>query len=229
MNANYVQRLRLTFSKNGPARFIGHLDLSRTMERSFNRARIPIAYSQGFNRRPRMAFASALPLGFTSEYELADIWLAEEMEPTAAQSEMMGKMAPGIVIGDAANVPLSEPSLQSSMISAKYVVSLPPEANTQEELGASIAGILNAENWPMQRKRGKGKTKEIDLRPLIIDLRLKDRGNEPAQIVMELSHTPSKTGRPDDVLAALTLDPYQALIHRTRIVLSGAAKETQNP
>jgi radical SAM-linked protein len=75
MKANYVQRLRLVFAKDGPARFIGHLDLARTLERMLNRAQIPLAYTQGYNPRPRMQLATALPLGFTSECEIADIWL----------------------------------------------------------------------------------------------------------------------------------------------------------
>jgi radical SAM-linked protein len=220
MQANYVQRLRLTFSKMGPARFTGHLDLSRTLERSFNRARIPIAYSQGFNRRPRMSLAAALPLGFTSGYELADIWLGKEMEPAVAQAQMMHKMAPGIVISDVTSVPLSLPSLQSTVTSACYDVYLPPAAVNQSDLPASIEKILAAKSLPQQRKRGRGKIKNYDLRPLIIDLKAEVLGNGSKRISMELCLGPGGSGRPDDVLLALLLDPFEALIHRTKITLS---------
>jgi uncharacterized protein (DUF2344 family) len=47
MQANYVQRLRITFAKFGPTRFIGHLDLATALERSLNRAQVPLAYTQG--------------------------------------------------------------------------------------------------------------------------------------------------------------------------------------
>ena len=80
MQPNYVQRLRLTFRKEGPARYISHLDLARTLERALNRAKVPVAYSQGFNTRPKMSMASALPRGYTSSHELADVWLTETME-----------------------------------------------------------------------------------------------------------------------------------------------------
>ena len=113
MQANYVQRLRLIFSKGGAARYISHLDLARTLERALNRAKIPVAYTQGFNRRPRMQMATALPLGYTSEYELADILLAERMEPEQARQQLMAKMAPGIVVLQVADVPVSGPSLQA--------------------------------------------------------------------------------------------------------------------
>ena len=219
MQANYVQRLRLTFSKVGPTRFIGHLDLSRTLERSFNRAHIPIAYSQGFNRRPRMALAAALPLGFTSEYELADIWLAEEVDPAAVRTEMMRKMAPGIIVSHIKAVPLSNPSLQSVVLSAAYVVTL-PEATNRLELQECIKKILDAKSLPRLRKRGKSKIKEYDLRPLIIHLLVDKQVNDPTQLRMELWLSPNKSGRPDDVLSALSIDPYTALIHRSKITLS---------
>lgn len=220
MQANYVQRLRLTLSKMGPARYIGHLDFSRTLERSFNRARLPIAYTQGFNRRPRMSLAAALPLGFTSEYELADIWLAEEIEPHSAQSKLMRKIAPGISVNHVTEVPLSVPSLQSSITSADYDVFLPPTVAKQSDLPQRIAAILAAQSLPQQRKRGRGKIKEFDLRPLIISLNAAASDDKQARISMELSLGPSGTGRPDDVLAALSLDPLDARIHRTKISIS---------
>jgi radical SAM-linked protein len=218
MQANYVQRLRLTFSKMGPARYIGHLDLSRTLERSFNRGRIPIAYTQGFNRRPRMSLAAALPLGLTSEHELADVWLAEEMEPAHAQEVMMRKMAPGIVISAVQTVPLSAPSLQSTLRSASYEAKLPASMD-EGELEKRLAKIVAAESLSTERRRGRGKVKEYDLRPLILDLRIKERGVIPLTVTMKLSLTPNKSGRPDDVVAVLGVDPHQALIHRTMITL----------
>ena len=46
-------------------RFTGHLDLHRAWERTFRRAHLPLAYTQGFHPQPRIQLAGALPLGFT--------------------------------------------------------------------------------------------------------------------------------------------------------------------
>ncbi|MCZ7671440.1 MAG: DUF2344 domain-containing protein [Chloroflexi bacterium] len=56
---------------------------------------IPIAYTQGFNKRARMQLAAALPLGYLSKCELADIYLTERLEPATAQEQMMQKDGPG--------------------------------------------------------------------------------------------------------------------------------------
>ena len=219
MQANYVQRLRLIFSKDGPARFISHLDLARTLERALNRAKIPVAYTQGFNRRPRMQMATALPLGYTSEHELADILLAEAMEPELAKQQLMAKMAPGIVVLRVIEVPVSAPSLQSITQSSSYVAT-PLDPVNFANLQAKVAELLAAQSIERVRQR-RGKQKVYDLRPLILDLSVEQNKTGQVQIYMNLCLEPAKTGRPDDVLDALGLDPLDVRIHRTGMVLNG--------
>ena len=218
MQANYVQRLRLIFSKDGPARYISHLDLARTLERALNRARIPVAYTQGFNRRPRMQMATALPLGYTSEYELADILLAEKMEPEQARQQLMAKMAPGITILQTIDVPVSGPSLQSMTQSSTYRAT-PLDPVDFGELQARVAQTLAAETLERVRER-RGKKKVYDLRPLILDLTVEKAEDGQLHIHMNLCLEPSKTGRPDEVLEALGFDPLDMRIHRTGMVLA---------
>lgn len=218
MQATYVQRLRLTFRKYGPARFIGHLDLARTLERALNRAQMPVTYSQGFNRRPRLSMASALPLGYTSDWELADIWLDERLEPEVARQQMMRRMAPGIEIVTVVEVPLNAPSLQSVTTESTYTATLLDPVADAAALRQKIAALLAADTVMRVREQGQ-KRKEYDLRPLIHDLRL-DGTAEEAVISMRLCLEPAKTGRPDEVLLALGLDPLAARIHRTHLALA---------
>lgn len=221
MQANYVQRLRLIFSKDGPARFISHLDLARTLERALNRAKIPVAYTQGFNRRPRMQMATALPLGYTSEYELADILLMETMEPELAQQQLMAKMAPGIIILQVDEVPINAPSLQSATRSSFYVAT-PLDPVDFAEVQTKIAELLAAEQIERVRER-RGKKKSYDLRPLILDLSAEQAEDSKVHIQMNLCLEPSKTGRPDEVLQALGFDPLDMRIHRKMMVLAEPA------
>ncbi|HIP73461.1 MAG TPA: DUF2344 domain-containing protein, partial [Anaerolineae bacterium] len=229
------QRLRLTFSKGGAARYISHLDLARALERALHRARIPVAYTQGFNRRPRMQMATALPLGYTSEYELADILLRERMEPEEMCRQLMARMAPGIEVYRVEEAPTTGASLQALTLESSYLAT-PLDPVDTAVLRQRITEIMAAETLIRERTR-KGKTKAYDLRPLIYDLRLENepritrisqdlirdnpRNLRPAtpQIFMRLSLQPSKTGRPDEVVMALGLDPLDVWIHRLKIVL----------
>lgn len=217
MQANYVQRLRLIFRKEGPARYISHLDLARTLERALNRACVPVAYSQGFNRRPKLSMATALPLGYTSAYELADIWLTETLAPDIAQKQMMSRMAPGIEIFHVTEVPVGGPSLQSLTTASTYVATLLDPVD-MDALQIQVNEILAADSLERVRARGK-KRKEYDLRPLLLELQLGGTA-EAAQLTMTLRLAPAQTGRPDEVLMALNVDPLDARIHRIHIALA---------
>ena len=72
-------RTLLRFGKTSRLRFVSHLDLQRFFQRALNRTGLPIAYSQGFNPHALMSFASALAVGWTSEYEVLDFRLSAPM------------------------------------------------------------------------------------------------------------------------------------------------------
>ena len=72
-------RIRITFSKSGAMQYVGHLDLHRSWERTFRRSGLPLAYSQGFHPQPRLNLACALPRGFTSQCEIFDAWLEQDV------------------------------------------------------------------------------------------------------------------------------------------------------
>jgi len=219
MQANYVQRLRFSFRKFGPTRYIGHLDLARTLERALRRANVPVAYSQGFNPRPRLQLAAALPLGYTSDYELADIWLMTAVPPQAAQEQIMSRMAPGLDVQHAWEVPLSEASLQSLTHSASYQAWLPAAADSAA-LSDRLQAILAAESL-VRARRGKA----YDLRPLILSSQLEVEADNRLRLDMELLLQPALSGRPDELLEELGLDPLDADIHRTHIQLMAGATQ----
>jgi radical SAM-linked protein len=68
-------KFRARFEKTECLRFLGHLDLVRAISRAIVRADIPIAYSEGFTKRPRLAFSPPLPFGVTSREEYFDMTL----------------------------------------------------------------------------------------------------------------------------------------------------------
>jgi radical SAM-linked protein len=209
-----VQRLRLTFSKDGPARFISHLDLARALERALNRAALPVAYTQGFNRRPRLSLAAALPLGYSSAAEVADVWLTEAVEPEVFRARLMARMAPGIVVLAVVEAPLAAPSLQQQLSESVYEVGLPAEVDV-EALRRAVVDLLAADALVRQRHRPKdNRSQSFDLRPLILDLVVDERQDGALWLRLRLVQSATQMGRPDDVLAALGLEPLDARVHR---------------
>jgi radical SAM-linked protein len=161
-----------------------------------------------------MQMASALPLGYTSECELADIWLVESMDSQVIRARLEEKMSPGILIQDVREVALKGPTLQAITAEATYLVTFvePPE---RPVLRGRIDDLLSASSVRRERR-----DKPYDLRPLVLDLALDEDKEPEPQLKMRLSLLPGKTGRPDEVVASLGFDPHDARYHRSVIVLA---------
>jgi len=205
-------RLRLTFSKTDDMRYTGHLDLHRAWERTIRRAQLPLAYSQGFNPRPKINLAAALPLGFTSDCELIDIWLDDDLPESQVEAHLREASPPGIEIHQVAVVPNQGPKLPALVQSAEYIITL---TKPIEDLPSQIQTISELKILTRER-HGKA----YNLRPLIESIEEIDPAPDGDQrIRMVLAARSSATGRPDEVLRAINYPPNQANIHRSNLIL----------
>ena len=225
---SYVQRMRVQFGKRGAARWIGHLDLARTWERSLNRAGVPMAYTQGFNRRPRMQFANALPLGYTSDCELIDLWLRELSEPEQIEAMLNERMAPGIDVHWVKIVPIPQPKLPSLTREAIFRAELVHVPVDKNELKQKIEQFLAADEVIAHKKGGKNKGKPYNMRPLVLDLALDDAADMPTIVMRFVTKEGGQMGRPDQMLKALGYDSLDVRIHRTAIILEESINETES-
>ena len=91
-----VQRLRVRYAKRGRLRFTSHRDFSRAFERAVFRARIPMAYSSGFNPHPRISYAGAAPTGSASEAEYLEIALAQVLVPAEVHALLDESLPDGL-------------------------------------------------------------------------------------------------------------------------------------
>ena len=207
-----MSRLRLTFSKDEPMRFTGHLDVQRTLERTLRRAGVPLAHTQGYHPRPKMHIAAALPLGCTGEAELADVWLREERNPQEVLAALQAVAPPGMHFHRAEIVPPDAPPLPNIVRAAVYRVTF---LDPVPDLAARVERLLAQPTIERIRRTKKG-PRPYDLRPLILDLRAEGATALP----MTLRAEAGATGRPDEVLAALDIPLEIARIHRTRLILT---------
>ena len=209
-------RARITFSKAGALRYIGHLDLQTLWERSARRAGLPLAYSLGFHPQPKISFASALPLGFSSRAEVMDIRLEAEVELSDLRERFREALPPGIDILDVQQVDDGQPPLQTLVSSAEYEIALIEKLDASL-LQQDIERVLAASGLPRER-RGK----PYDLRPLIEALSVHSEGEDrEVKITMRLSSREGATGRPEEVLAELGIAARDARIERSRLIFQG--------
>ncbi|MCX7682934.1 MAG: TIGR03936 family radical SAM-associated protein [Anaerolineae bacterium] len=210
-------RIRLSFAKAGPLTYVSHLDLVRIWERSLRRAGVPLAYSGGFNPRPRLQLAAALPVGHTGGAELLDVWLERPVELEKFGRALVPVLPLGLTIGEVYLVPPQAPALQTQVIAAEYRVTAEwdaPAAQVEER----IHSIMAMTELP-QMRRGKA----YDLRPLIERLWLEDYTAGSITLGMQLAAREGATARPEAVLEALGIGTGgERLVryHRKRLILT---------
>lgn len=217
-----MQRLRLSFGRGEEVKFISHLDVLRFWERAFRRAKIPLAYSQGFTPHPRISVAVPLAVGVSSEAELVDVWLKRWMPPQSFMMMVKPQLPSGFDVFDVREVGLRVPSLQSCLAFAEYRVEI--ESNkAEEEVKAAILSLLQAGKLPWQHSRGD-KTRVYDLRALVDDVWLigcyPARNEESVYVLgMRLRCGDEGSGRPEQVTAALSFMRPPDSIHRSKLIL----------
>jgi radical SAM-linked protein len=141
-----------------------------------------------------------------------DIWLLEQPPLQQLHNAILDASPPGLEILHITQISNDSPKLQKVIEAAEYLVSLKPHSS-REVLQEKIDRLLDSKE--IQRTR---RGKNYDLRPLIGSLEM-FHTNEDSKIQMHLLARESATGRPDEVLLALELDPLEASIHRSRLFL----------
>jgi len=215
-----MHRLRVRFKRGEELKYISHLDLIRLWQRAIHRARLPLAYSEGFSPHPRISLAAPLPIGVTSEVELMDTYLVRQVSPHFFTNALSQQLPPGIEIMQVYPIAPNQPSLQAQVRFAEYRVTVATEKG-KADIDAAISSLLSAEHLPWQHYRDTG-PRNYDLRALISDLRLTDWHDPYCTIAMKLRCDSGGSGRPEQVSLALGFTHRPRLIHRTKLILRTA-------
>jgi radical SAM-linked protein len=194
-----VQRLRIRYAKRGRLRFTSHRDFSRALERAIFRARLPMAYSSGFNPHPRISYAGAAPTGSASEAEYFEIGLAQVVDPVAVHQELDEALPDGLDVVEV--VESLGGSLADQLEASHWVVDITAQP---VEAAAAVATFLATETVPVQRMTKKG-LREFDCRASVIALSAAPHltvHGDGTRLDLVLRHAVPAV-RPDDVLAGL--------------------------
>ncbi len=189
-----VQRLRIRYAKRGRLRFTSHRDFSRAFERAVFRARIPMAYSSGFNPHPRISYAGASPTGAASEAEYLEIGLAQVVDPADVHRELDEALPEGLDVLEVVESPGG--SLSDQLTGSRWRIGLPGDA----DLAPLVERFLDQETILVERMTKKG-LREFDARGAVVSMRA-EPGPGGTVLDLVLRHTVPAV-RPDDVLTAM--------------------------
>ena len=201
-----VQRLRIRYAKRGRLRFTSHRDFSRAFERAVFRARVPMAYSSGFNPHPRISYAGAAPTGSASEAEYLEIALAEVVDPATVYTQLDEALPDGLDLLEV--VPSAGGSLADRLEASHWRITL--TGVDVVSLADAAERFLAVDEVLVERMTKKG-LRTFDARSAVLRLAAEpgeDGLDDPvpdlpcAILQLVLRHgVPSV--RPDDILAGL--------------------------
>jgi len=198
-----VLRYRISYSKEGPARYMSHLDLVRAFERGLRRAGLPVSLSQGFNPHSRLSFGFPLPVGVAGLEEYVDIELEQEVSPEGVVSSLNQVLPQGIKTGGCRLLEDKSPALMAEVERAHYLVRIRGEAAPGlEMLENCLAGIMGRAEITVTRRKKDGRAVPFDIRPGLLGLSARLEEGRPV-VEMDLISGSALNIRPAEVVSAL--------------------------
>ncbi len=214
------------FAVEDDLRYLSHRDEWRMFSRALVRARWPLAYSEGFNPRPRLTLALPRTVGMTSTCELALVALRTAQDPQTLYNALSATLPAGCGLK---RLIAPAPPGTPHPLAATYELTLDPA--DVATLQTRTPQLLARDTLVIQREHGPKKpTRPLDVRPFIKTLEID--AAVPA-LRMTLQFVDQRTARPAELIRELEL-PATKYIHRLRRVqiqwdmdLSGSNTEPQ--
>lgn len=168
--------IRVKFAKFGLMRYIGHLDVLRSMQKAISRSKIDIAYSKGFHPHMEVTFAAPLSMAVTSDGEYMDLEMNSEIDPGELLKILNAQMPEGFCLISAKRLPdyvenTKKETAMSSVALADYEIAFRADkfsAAELEEIKAVIEKLFGAPSFEIVKERKAGE-EIIDIHNDILD------------------------------------------------------------
>lgn len=162
---------RVRFSKQGKMRFVSHLDLVRTFQRSFRRAGLDLRHSEGYVPHPIISIALPLSLGFSSTCELMDFELIHQETEAVIENKLNLSLPDGVQVTSCYRG--GEPFRELMWVS--YRVRLFYHEPDNREIREKIEQFFCQQEINVKKKTKKGE-KQIDIVPLLHEWKAEEDG-----------------------------------------------------
>lgn len=193
-------RVLLSLKKDASIKYISHLDLVRAFEYALRRAKTPVAYSEGFNPRPKMSFGSAVGVGVSSDDERFIVELVEPVNAAEIMNNLNANLPPGLQVLSAASVQDGVKSPIGKLNASDFEITV--STSDMPVIREMIGSILESDEYRVTRAKAN-ESKIVDIRPYIIDIKMTDGVDGSAVITASFKSTNSGGGRPQDIIQVL--------------------------
>ena len=224
-NQNKAQKLRMWFGKIDEMGLISHLDLVRLFDRAIRRAALPISFTGGYHPGPKISIANALSLGITSNGEIVDFELTQEIDPEEFRTRLAQQLPANIPIYRIEEVDLK--SLNASRLMDKAEYSITVQANNHPQWQQWINAINNSQEIIWEKFTKSGHKKQINLCDRLFSLALESEDRENNTAIIRFTGSCSNDGTnlsPDNLIYMLEkvagLEVQLLNVHRQQLILA---------
>ncbi len=199
-----MDKMRVALAKTDETKYVGHLDFGRAIERALRRAKLPVAYSVGFNPHMKLSFGPALSVGVASDAEYVDVELAETVDVSDFSRVLSAQLPPGLLFVEARPV-RSSSSLAAALNLASYQVTvavLPTQANVSAARNA-VEAFQAADTVMYVRRTPKGE-KTMDVKKFLVGEIAVEEGPDCMVVAFWLKMTATGAVKPQEVMIALS-------------------------
>ena len=179
-NQDKEQKIRMWFGKIEEMSLISHLDLVRLFDRSIRRAALPISFTGGYHPGPKISIANALSLGITSNGEIVDFELTEDMDIEEFRDRLAAQLPENIPIYKVEEVDVKAMNASRIMDKAEYLITVQVEDNPAWQKW--IDEIDSSESIIWEKFTKSGNKREINLCDRLFSLALESANNNQAVI-----------------------------------------------
>ncbi len=180
----------VSYSKKGPAKYLGHLEMVSIFLRALRRARFPLLYSKGFHPMPKVAFNDPLPIGMESRKEVFYMSLTENLDPSGIPELINSGLPDGLRILSANIAPLRSKRKNKS----REIYEIEIRAGIFDK--TRLESFMEKDSHLVRRINKKGKVKYIDLKEVVSRICIvSDRKME-----LEVKNIEGKKVRPFEII-----------------------------
>lgn len=156
------KKVWVTYSRLGPAKYFGHLELVRVFLRALRRAGIALRYTEGFHPAPKVSFHQALAVGLESAEEAFCIETPRSCDITQLAQKLNSQLPEGLTVIDCS---IAAPKIRETM---SYEVTLTDGAFSS----ANLEKFEQSHEYPVTRKGHNKETVVVDLKKIVKHLSL---------------------------------------------------------
>lgn len=210
------QTLIADFAIQGRLAYLSHQETLTMFQRAFLRAGVPVAFSKGFNPRPRLSIALPRSVGTQSRAERICAVLADGQQIDSAEAgcQLAAQLPEGC---DVLEIQCVEGKCAFHANLVRYVFTLAEQLkdDSKQHVAACQADVETGRRIEVQRYRAKRKIwQPFDISPYIEQMRFSEKAIEMACRV-----SPEGTVRIDELMQWLRLEVSQLKepVNRTEV------------